>query len=91
MISNVYDPSTPYKSAKDALNLMNTDRKNAVLLTQKSIGHTTFSRTSKCTREFMKNYMLFGSLPPENAECHPDTPLFRLNVEIDTIQDFISE
>jgi len=44
----------------------------SVVLTQNSVGHVSFSSSSKCTSHYMQQY-INGTLPPRGLECQVET------------------
>ncbi|KAJ2997457.1 hypothetical protein HDV02_005498 [Globomyces sp. JEL0801] len=79
IVGNTFDPVTPLKSAKQVYEMMNEGHEpdsNAVLVHHNGHGHCSGAQPSECTRNYQVNYMLHGLLPPKNAVCQPDHPLF---------------
>jgi hypothetical protein len=78
IIGNRYDPVTPLYSAKEAKRLMELENgdSNAVLLIQNGFGHGSFAHPSKCTFDYMRNYIFNGVVPPDGTICEPSESLF---------------
>ncbi|ORY04539.1 TAP-like protein-domain-containing protein, partial [Clohesyomyces aquaticus] len=71
-IGNTIDLVTPHRSAQK----MSDQFPSSVLLTQKSVGHTSLSSWSRCTAKYVRAYFR-GTLPPMNTTCEVETiPFF---------------
>ncbi|KAI8892108.1 Alpha/Beta hydrolase protein [Globomyces pollinis-pini] len=84
IVGNTFDPVTPLKSAKELYQMMNeghAGNSNAVLLHHNGHGHCSVGQRSECTRKLQVDYMLRGLLPPKDAVCQPDNPLFGKKIE----------
>ncbi|KAI8892319.1 hypothetical protein BC833DRAFT_612080, partial [Globomyces pollinis-pini] len=91
IVGNTFDPVTPLKSAKELYQMMNEGHagdSNAVLLHHNGHGHCSFGQQSECTRKHQVDYMLRGLLPPKDAVCQPDNPLFGKIIERLAIHQF---
>ncbi|KAF7318128.1 hypothetical protein HMN09_00320800 [Mycena chlorophos] len=66
------DPVTPLSSAKK----MSAGFEKSVCLTQDSIGHCSINAPSTCTHAHVRRYLIDGILPPANAKCSVDAPIF---------------
>ncbi|KAJ6501787.1 TAP-like protein-domain-containing protein [Mycena vulgaris] len=72
VVGNTFDPVTPLAgAAKTAKSFP-----GSALLTQDSIGHTTFTTPSLCTFAYFRAYFVNGTLPAPGTVCAVDTPLF---------------
>jgi hypothetical protein len=78
VIGNKYDPVTPYTSAIEVTKAMNEGHAeaNAVLLTSNSIGHCSTAQASKCVKNYVREYLINGTLPAHGIVCEPDEELF---------------
>jgi pimeloyl-ACP methyl ester carboxylesterase len=65
VIGNLHDPATPYQGAKDLTSAMG----NAELLTWNGEGHTSYLSGSSCIDNFVDNYLISGTLPPDHTTC----------------------
>jgi hypothetical protein len=69
LLSSLYDPVTPLRSAYRVAR----GHPGSRVLMQRSVGHCAFlSSPSECTRRHIREYMAEGKLPAEGAECEPD-------------------
>jgi hypothetical protein len=66
LIGNMMHPHSPIPHNKMVENF----------LLHKGIGQTSLSQKSKCTNEFIKDFMINGNIPPKHSVCEPDDPLF---------------
>jgi hypothetical protein len=78
VIGNKYDPVTPYTSAIETTRIMNEGHAspNAVLLTSNGIGHCSNGQASSCVNNYIRDYLINGTLPPHGTICEPDEDLF---------------
>jgi pimeloyl-ACP methyl ester carboxylesterase len=67
IVSNLYDPATPYQNAVVANKLL----KNSRLLTVNGWGHAGIL-LSGCANNYAADYLLSGHLPEEGATCESD-------------------
>jgi pimeloyl-ACP methyl ester carboxylesterase len=65
VIGTRYDPATPYRSAKRAVQRMG----NARLLTLNGDGHTAYFNGSECIDRAVVAYLVSLTLPPEGTQC----------------------
>jgi pimeloyl-ACP methyl ester carboxylesterase len=65
VIGNLHDPATPYQGAKDLARTMG----NSELLTWDGEGHTSFLEGSSCIDTYVEDYLIDGTLPPNNTTC----------------------
>jgi pimeloyl-ACP methyl ester carboxylesterase len=65
VIGNVHDPATPYQGAKDLTSTLG----NARLLTWVGQGHTSYLEGSTCIDDYVDNYLVHATLPPQGATC----------------------
>jgi pimeloyl-ACP methyl ester carboxylesterase len=65
VVGNLHDPATPYQGAKDLAATLG----NAELLTWNGEGHTSYLSGSKCIDNYVDNYLVSGTLPPDNTTC----------------------
>lgn len=69
LLSSLYDPVTPLRSANKAAQ----GHPGSRVLTQKSVGHCAFlSSPSGCTKGYIREYMETGKMPSEGTECEAD-------------------
>jgi len=69
LLSSLYDPVTPLRSAAKVAR----GHPGSRVLLQRSVGHCAFlSAPSECTKRYVRDYMDTGRLPPEGTECEPD-------------------
>ncbi|UNI22217.1 hypothetical protein JDV02_008126 [Purpureocillium takamizusanense] len=69
LLSSLYDPVTPLRSAAKVAR----GHPGSRVLLQKSVGHCAFlSSPSECTKRYVRDYMETGRVPPEGTECEPD-------------------
>ncbi|HZP28683.1 MAG TPA: alpha/beta hydrolase [Acidimicrobiia bacterium] len=72
LISNVYDPATPYYGAQGAEKALG----NAVLLTVAGYGHPSYQLPSRCTDNARIRYLVDLVTPPKGTVCRDDTAPF---------------
>ncbi len=73
IINTRYDPATRYQDAVSTAEIMPNSR----LLTVEGWGHTTtFGAASRCTDDYVDDYLLIGTVPPEGATCQADVVPF---------------
>ncbi|KAF8750769.1 MEROPS serine peptidase family S33 [Rhizoctonia solani] len=73
VIGNLYDPITPFASAKAVAEGLGD---SAVLLKHNGYGHTSLFMHSSCTVAATSNYFTAGELPPAGTVCETDEKLF---------------
>jgi pimeloyl-ACP methyl ester carboxylesterase len=72
VIGNTFDPETPLVNAVAMANKLSRAR----LLTVDGYGHTAFLNPSSCTDQYMSEYFVDGTLPPEGTVCRQDVQPF---------------
>ncbi|KAH7092788.1 alpha/beta-hydrolase [Auriculariales sp. MPI-PUGE-AT-0066] len=72
VIGNTADPVTPLQSAKKVA----AGFKNAVVLTQNSLGHSSLAAVSTCTLAAVRDYFQAGTLPPAGTVCETISTIF---------------
>ncbi|KAM0415917.1 hypothetical protein ACHAPT_013128 [Fusarium lateritium] len=77
IIGNVYDPATPWEGAKNLSKSFN----NAGTLRYKGFGHTTTAQNSDCVWDVINKYFTDGDVPPPDAWCEPNEPIFSNTTE----------
>jgi len=70
VIGTRYDPATPYRGAKRAVQRMG----NARLLTMNGDGHTAYFNGSECIDSAVVAYVIDYVVPPEGTQCDQDVP-----------------
>ncbi|KAF8160399.1 TAP-like protein-domain-containing protein, partial [Pholiota molesta] len=80
IIGNTADPVTPLVGA------VKTSKgfPGSVVLTQDSLGHTSFSTPSTCTLGYVQQYFQNGTLPAAGVVCPVTAPLFPTTVNSST-------
>ncbi|KAF9472296.1 alpha/beta-hydrolase [Pholiota conissans] len=78
VIGNTADPVTPLAGAIKAAKAF----PGAVVLTQDSLGHTSFATRSNCTLAYVRQYFQNGTLPAPGVVCPVTTPLFPIQASI---------
>ncbi|CAE6378531.1 unnamed protein product [Rhizoctonia solani] len=73
VIGNLYDPITPFISAKVVADALGN---SAVLLKHNGYGHTSLYMHSSCTVAATSKYFITGELPPTETVCETDEILF---------------
>ncbi|KAH7097786.1 alpha/beta-hydrolase [Auriculariales sp. MPI-PUGE-AT-0066] len=68
----ITDPVTPLQSA----NKVAAGFKNAVVLTQNSLGHSSLAAVSTCTLAAVRDYFQAGTLPPAGTVCETISTIF---------------
>jgi pimeloyl-ACP methyl ester carboxylesterase len=81
LISNVYDPATPYAGAVNAENALG----NAVLLTVAGYGHPSYQLPSACTDAARTAYLVDLVTPAPGTVCPDDAAPFDLTVPESTV------
>jgi pimeloyl-ACP methyl ester carboxylesterase len=78
VVGTRFDPVTPWYEARDTTQLMNEGhhKSNAVLLTHDGHGHCSANQFSSCTSKYIREFLIDGIVPPSNAYCTADTPIF---------------
>jgi pimeloyl-ACP methyl ester carboxylesterase len=78
VVGTRFDPVTPWYEARDTVALMNQghDQLNAVLLTHDGHGHCSISQFSSCSANYIKEFLVNDIVPPQNAYCQAETPVF---------------
>lgn len=64
------DPATPYRWTEETAKRLGPA---AVVLDNRGEGHTGYA-TSKCVREKVTDFLLYGSLPDNGSSCGPEEP-----------------
>jgi pimeloyl-ACP methyl ester carboxylesterase len=67
VVGNLHDPATPYQGAIDLTKTLG----NARLLSWDGEGHTSYLQGSSCVDKYVNDYLIDGTLPPENTTCPP--------------------
>ncbi|MEU6773546.1 alpha/beta hydrolase [Streptomyces sp. NPDC046759] len=62
------DPATPYRWTVETAARLGP---SAVVLDNKGDGHTGYA-SSRCVRQKIDDFLLYGSLPPSGSSCPPD-------------------
>jgi hypothetical protein len=62
----------PLGSAKNASSTM----EGSVVLEHRAPGHGSMGLASKCTMQYMRDYMVDGTLPEKDTVCEPDMDIF---------------
>ncbi|MCX4459300.1 alpha/beta hydrolase [Streptomyces sp. NBC_01340] len=62
------DPATPYRWTKETAERLGP---SAVVLDNRGEGHTGYA-SSKCVREKVTDFLLYGSLPDNGSSCGPE-------------------
>ncbi|KAF8160403.1 Alpha/Beta hydrolase protein [Pholiota molesta] len=73
IIGNTGDPVTPLAGIKGF--------PGSVVLTQDSLGHTSFTSPSNCTLAYVQQYFQNGTLPAPGVVCAVTAPLFPTEAE----------
>ncbi|CAE6463673.1 unnamed protein product [Rhizoctonia solani] len=73
VIGNLYDPITPFISAKAVAEALGD---SAILLKHNGYGHTSLYMHSNCTIAATSKYFTTGELPPTGTVCETDEKLF---------------
>ncbi|KAF9473631.1 hypothetical protein BDN70DRAFT_997551 [Pholiota conissans] len=77
IIGNTADPVTPIAGAIKTSGSF----PGSVVLTQDSLGHTSFAAPSNCTLAYVQQYFQNGKLPSPGVICPVTVPLFPGPVE----------
>jgi len=72
-VSTTIDPVTPLYAAEKMVKRFG----GAGLLVQDSVGHSSISSPSECTRGYVRRYFETAELPEEGTHCAPDRVPFR--------------
>ncbi|MCX5095140.1 alpha/beta fold hydrolase [Streptomyces sp. NBC_00365] len=64
------DPATPYRWTEETAERLGP---SAVVLDNRGEGHTGYA-SSKCVREKVTDFLLYGSLPDNGSSCGPEDP-----------------
>jgi pimeloyl-ACP methyl ester carboxylesterase len=72
VIGNTFDPSTAYQGSI----AMAKELARARLLTVDGYGHTVLLNPSACASQYVSDYLVEGTLPPEGTVCRQNQPPF---------------
>ena len=72
VIGNTFDPETPLEGAV----AMADELASARLLTVDGYGHSALLNPSRCASQYVSDYLIDGTLPPEGTVCPQDQPPF---------------
>jgi pimeloyl-ACP methyl ester carboxylesterase len=72
VIGNTVDPETPLEGAV----AMADELASARLLTVDGYGHSALLNPSRCASQYVSDYLIDGTLPPEGTVCPQDQPPF---------------
>jgi pimeloyl-ACP methyl ester carboxylesterase len=72
VIGNTFDPETPLEGAV----AMADELASARLLTVDGYGHSALLNPSDCASQYVSDYLVDGTLPPEGTVCPQDQPPF---------------
>jgi pimeloyl-ACP methyl ester carboxylesterase len=72
VIGNTFDPSTAYQGSIAMAQALARAR----LLTVDGYGHTVLLNPSACASQYVSDYLVDGTLPPEGTVCPQDQPPF---------------
>ena len=69
-INGRYDPATAFRGAIN----VSAGFEGSVLLTHGGFGHGVMGHPSNCTNDYIKGYLMEGTLPEKDTVCEPNTP-----------------
>ena len=72
VVGNTFDPTTPYSSSQ----AMAAALADGHLLTVDGYGHTELLNPSSCAQQYISDYLLDGTVPPEGTRCAQDAAPF---------------
>jgi pimeloyl-ACP methyl ester carboxylesterase len=78
VVGTRFDPVTPWYEARDTTELLNQghQKPNAILLTHDGHGHCSVNQISSCTAKYIREFLVHDIIPPSNAYCATDNPVF---------------